>query len=158
MLYFAYGSNMSARRLRDRVGRVKCLGHVVSANKRLVFTSKGDAPAYASFIKAKGHLLHGRLFELHPIQFDILDIYEGNPTHYHRSRIALTNDDGRATIATTYKRNPQVRIGVPQGTYEEHLLKGYVGAAMHGADINELLEAHKEAIRFAVSNEGRMAG
>ena len=149
---------MSAARLRKRVGCVKDLGHVTASNTRLVFTSLGESSHFASHISARGHLLHGRLFDLHPLQFEILDIYEGAPVCYHRSAMALYDDEGKPTIATAFNRNPNATIGLPSKDYEQFLLNGYVAMAMLGVDIDELLEAHIDAIRFTITHEGKATG
>lgn len=159
MLYFAYGSNMSASRLRARVGEVDDLGHAISSGQRLVFSALGKGPCFAAYAPADGRSLHGRLFDLHPLQLDVLDIYEGSPVYYHRAAIVVDDGFGRpANIATTFARNPNAVVGLPSRAYENHLLDGYVAMAMGGADMDAMLDAHIEAVRFTIEHEGRKAG
>ncbi|WP_296338927.1 gamma-glutamylcyclotransferase [Reyranella sp.] len=113
--YFAYGSNMDARRLFD--DRMKSKGIVWGERIggrldgwRLTFdklVTRAGAPPGAgagNIVTASGEAVHGTLNLLPPAGFDELDVHEGVAGgHYERRTVPVVRaDNGEAVEAIAY--------------------------------------------------------
>ena len=78
-LYFAYGSNMSKRRLKKRVCSAKVIGTGVLCNHLLTFNkfSRKDRSGKCTIECAKSDKVYGVLFEINEDQECCLDAVEG---------------------------------------------------------------------------------
>lgn len=135
--YFAYGSNMDARRLFE--GRLKPEGAAWGERLggrldgwRLTFdkqVTRADAPAGAgagNIVMAAGEAVHGTLNALSLKGFDVLDVHEGVAGgHYERRTVPVVRADNGATVeAITYVA---LKVGEglrPTRAYLEFLLAG----------------------------------
>jgi len=124
VLYFAYGSNMSAELFDRRIGGVS-LGSARLADHRLVF----DLPSQrwtghaANIRPASGTETWGRLWEIEADRLAVLDEYE---RAYHRIEVVVDHD-GRSVPAFTYTVREERRSetpGSPVPSYREHMLAG----------------------------------
>jgi len=128
MFYFAYGSNMSAKRMRERGVLFRGRRAAVLEGYRLVFNKAGrDHPdwGYANIVPAPGERVEGVLYALNGRELDVLDHYEGCPVHYRRERV-LVLSRGKVVPAVTYIAQPdKVRDGLkPPKWYLDYLLGG----------------------------------
>lgn len=84
--YFAYGSNMSIERLRDRIGwlgPIKKKGVYRLKGFRMAFTASGFANIENG---EKDDLVEGVVYEISKKQLNCLDWYEGNyDRFYHKT-------------------------------------------------------------------------
>src|SRR4051812_17645581 len=86
MLYFAYGSNLSAALMKTRcrsacqVGIAKIDGYRIGFTRR----SSRQGGGVADLVAAQGSLVWGALFDVAECDFESLDEYEGVPTAYSR--------------------------------------------------------------------------
>jgi cation transport regulator ChaC len=88
--YFAYGSNMSEKRLVDRVGPVSKIGTGMMHGWKLKFSKIGmDGTGKANIHPVEGSTVHGIVFRLSTEQMNELDKYEGVPTHYSRKTVTV---------------------------------------------------------------------
>lgn len=135
--YFAYGSNMDARRLFD--DRMKSRGIAWGERLggrldgwRLTFdkqVTRPDAPAGAgagNIVMAAGEAVHGTLNALSPRGFDVLDVHEGVAGgHYERRTVPVVRaDTGEMVEAITYVA---LKVGEglrPTRAYLAYLLAG----------------------------------
>ena len=132
--YFAYGSNMNARRLFEErlepegVARGERIAGRLDG-WRLAFNKRARLPPGAgvgNIMPAMGEVVHGTLNLLPAKGFEILDRYEGVAGgHYERRRVPVVRADTGATIeAVTYVAllvSAELR---PTRDYLGHLLAG----------------------------------
>lgn len=132
--YFAYGSNMSRRRLFEE--RLKPEG-VAPGDRvagrldgwRLVFNKRVQVPAGAgagNIVPARGALVHGTLNLLPAKGFDVLDRHEGVASgHYARKTVQVVRADTGATVeAIVYVALLVGEELRPTRAYLAHLLAG----------------------------------
>ena len=130
--YFAYGSNMSTRRLRARIPSAVYLATAVLRGHEMRFHkigSDGSAKCDAFATGDSNHRLFGVLFGITAAEREVLDRYEGRGRGYERKPVVLDLPDGDTVEAFTYyatRIDPALR---PFGWYLEHVL---CGAREHG--------------------------
>jgi gamma-glutamylcyclotransferase (GGCT)/AIG2-like uncharacterized protein YtfP len=77
-LYFAYGSNMSSRRLSERISGVQTLGPGRLDGSRMVCNKPGrDGSGKANLVAEPGGKVWGVLYRLSAHQWTALDAFEG---------------------------------------------------------------------------------
>lgn len=127
MKYFAYGSNMSLVRLRQRVPSAAALGCYSIQGYDLRFHKigqDGSAKCDAYFTQELGDLLYGVLFEIATAEKPFLDKVEGLGHGYTEKTIWVSSESGRCYEATTYIArhiNPALK---PFSWYVNHVLLG----------------------------------
>ena len=137
-LYFAYGSNMSSRRLSARVAGARALGRAHLDGWRLAFNKPGrDGSGKANLLETLAGGTWGVLYEIPALEWSVLDGFEPG---YLRTRFRLLRD-GRELEAQAYvfADPPRARAMRPSATYLAHLLEG--------AKEHELPTCHVDYIR-----------
>lgn len=132
MLYFAYGSNMSSKRLESRLNSVK-LKTVAKLNRHnLKFhkrSTDGSGKCDIDLTEDEDDVVYGVLYEIEESDKTELDSVEGLGSGYEEKQVSVTALDGETFIATTYyatHTDPSVK---PYEWYKEHVLRG---AREHG--------------------------
>ena len=98
-LYFAYGSNMAARRMRERVDGAEARGRACLDGWRFVADKPGrDGSAKVNIVPAPGARIWGVLWELADAQLLRLDRHERG---YARVAVTVRAETG-PLAATTY--------------------------------------------------------
>ncbi len=128
MKYFSYGSNMSTRRIAERVpsatvDTVACLeGHVLKFHKRsnMDGSAKCDVVATAN----PDDRVWGVVFDIDAGERFDLDRAEGLGYGYEEKRVELTGRDGRTIRAFTYYATDIDENRKPYTWYTEHVLRG----------------------------------
>ena len=96
-LYFAYGSNMSSARLRERVPAARSLGRGQLAGFRLAWNRPGqDGSGKANIVVAEAQIVWGVLYEFPESQWPTLDRFEPN---YARETHSLLDRAGQTVSA-----------------------------------------------------------
>ena len=127
MLYFAYGSNMSIRRLHARTPSAGFVTVATLHGHELRFHKAGrdgSAKCDAFANGDPGHRVVGVVFELDPAEKPALDRVEGLGQGYEEKTIELTAQAGRIVTACTYYAthiDPGLR---PYHWYKHHVLSG----------------------------------
>ncbi|UCE62791.1 MAG: gamma-glutamylcyclotransferase [Nitrospirota bacterium] len=130
MLYFAYGSNMSERRLRERVPSAQKVGVATLPGHQLVFHKKsendgsGKCNAYPTLVLDE--VVIGILFDLDRSEKILLDGAEGIGVGYEQRTVGLSLDNGSSYEAFAYFAiciDPSLK---PYHWYKEHVLRGAV--------------------------------
>ncbi len=127
--YFAYGYNMSTKRLKDRVGEIDVIGKAKLKNYRLTFNKLSDNGSGKANIEPKeGSSVAGVIFKLTEEQIDILDRWEKG---YIRVKKSVVKFDNNTVIVKIYIANQNKIQGdlKPKCEYL-HYLKD--GADEHG--------------------------
>jgi gamma-glutamylcyclotransferase len=129
--YFAYGSNMSTERLKDRIGDCKVISGAILSNHDLLFNkySNSDGTGKANISYSKEKSVHGVVYKLAKEQLDRLDLFEGaklSPPHYTRENMEVQLYDGSKVEVITYVAHQNfTREGlVPSQEYLDWILNG----------------------------------
>ncbi len=140
MNYFAYGSNMSLARLRQRVPSVQRLGTALLRHHDLRFHKQGrdgSGKCDAFFTGRLSDAIHGVLYHIEPEGKAVLDRIEGLGAGYDEKRIELVHEGG-ALEAVTYVATHIGNDLQPFEWYLEHVLVGAREAQLPGHYVDEL--------------------
>ncbi|SHH28943.1 gamma-glutamylcyclotransferase family protein [Ferrimonas marina] len=127
-LYFAFGSNLSAPRLRARLPAAKPLGRAALPGYRLTFAKPGRDGSGKGDLRAdpRGQVW-GRLYRLNPRDLSLLDAVEG-PGY---QRVALwVHCHGRRQRAWLYRAKAPISQLLPFDWYLHHLRWGAMEARL----------------------------
>lgn len=127
--YFAYGSNLDADHLRERVPAAEPAGTARLEGYRLAFggySPHWDGPP-ATIVPAEGDSVAGRLYRMDRQETYILDYYEGHPVRYERRRERVRSPETGETSAQVYVKDvdgdfrtpPDVYLGILREAYHE---------------------------------------
>jgi hypothetical protein len=125
--YFAYGSNMSSRRLIARVPDARPLGTGVLGGHELRFHKRGkdgSGKCDAHQVDRDDARVVGVLFEVSPEGKTILDRIEGLGAGYEEKLVTVTTPDGNRTLAHTYYATDIADGLLPYCWYRHHVLSG----------------------------------
>ena len=124
--YFAYGSNLEPRRLRERIGEFRVYGAACLYGHRLAFNKRGrDGSGKANLMPDSLGLVWGVVYELTPAAWPRLDRFEGG---YTRLRVQVEQSPGEGREAWTYA-STRLSGKPPFSWYREHVVQG---ARHHG--------------------------
>jgi hypothetical protein len=127
-LYFAYGSNMSHRRLQARIPAARCLGAAHLDGFRLTFDKAGrDGSGKANLIAETGARRGGVLWSIEEPAWAILDRFE---IGYRRETHPVSDSRGRSRVAGLYR--------APGGGEEIPPFDWYLAYLVEGARENGL--------------------
>ncbi len=127
MLYFAYGSNMSTRRMRARIPSAEVVGPASIPDRMLVCNKLGrDGSGKANLVPRPGRTTHGVLYALSEAGFQALDAFE---TGYRRIEVCVATATGKVVRARTYEAVLLTDDAVPFDWYRAYILEG---ASEHG--------------------------
>ena len=127
MLYFAYGSNMSIKRFKQRVTSATFVGQYILAEHRLKFHKigkdySGKCDAYLT--GNQEDIVFGVVFNFDLKEKHQLDRAEDLGVGYQDKKVRLVNPEGKILEAYTYyaiKINPMLK---PFSWYKEHVIAG----------------------------------
>lgn len=142
LLYFAYGSNMSTRRLRHRVPSARPVGAGSLAGHRLAWHKKGaDGSGKCDIPAARpGDIVYGVLYQIDAAHRIHLDRAEGLGRGYELKDVeVLVLDRAEPVGAFTYCATRTDSNYLPYAWYKDHVL---IGAREHDlpADYIRLIE------------------
>ena len=123
-LYFAYGSNMSSIRLRERVPAAHALGRAQLEGFRLAWNKPGrDGSGKANILLAEASITWGVLYALPLSAWAGLDRIEGD---YTRETHLVLDWRGERAAAQLYRWHgaPDLPDLAPHDWYRDHLLEG----------------------------------
>lgn len=128
MHYFSYGSNMSIRRLLERVPSAKKVDVGILEKHELKFhkvgKKDGSAKCDASKTGNPEHLLYGVVFHISAVEKHVLDKKEGLGSGYEQKDVEIILNSGSTVEAFTYyATNIDANIK-PLDWYKEHVLRG----------------------------------
>lgn len=123
--YFAYGSNMSAKRMKARVPSAAVVGIGVLRGHRLVFHKvSNDGSGKCDVTESESENVMGVLYEINEIEKLALDRVEGLNHGYDEKAINVELTSGDVVSAVTYfatNTDPGLR---PYTWYKRHVLEG----------------------------------
>lgn len=123
MLYFAYGSNMSTRRLQRRIPSARPIGCGELAGHRLAFHKVGRDGSGKCDACAGHGVLHGVVYEMSATELPLLDACEGLGRGYAHAHIhvRLAGQRVEALMYVATRIDERLR---PLCWYREHVLRG----------------------------------
>lgn len=127
MKYFAYGSNMSLLRLRERVPSAERIGVFVLKEHQLRFhKSSGDGSGKCDAFQTndRGDMVIGALFEISADEKGALDRAEGLGYGYDEKIVKVENDFGEAFDAFIYYAIRMDSSLKPYSWYLNHVVIG----------------------------------
>lgn len=95
--YFAYGSNMSEKRMIDRGVDYKDRFKGILNNYKFTINKKSykdPLMGFANIIKSDSDIVEGIIYELEENDIKKLDKFEGFPKHYDRIKLFVDSDRG----------------------------------------------------------------
>ncbi len=127
MYYFAYGSNINRKQMRERCPDSKPVSHATLPNYKLVFVGwlRQWRGGVASIKLFRGGRVLGAIYEISQGDLGRLDKYEGYPSSYHRLNVTVFDEDGEPIEAITYIKSGQLEETLPSKEYLAVIQQGY---------------------------------
>ena len=124
MYYFAYGSNLSKKQMKERCPDSKPVSVVTLPNYKLVFTgwSRQWRGGIASVKSFRGERVPGAIYEVTEECLRRLDKYEAG---YDRFKVTVFDEDGEPIKAITYIKAGQLEETQPSREYVSAMQQGY---------------------------------
>ncbi len=141
MNYFAYGSNMSLARLRQRLPQARWLGPASLAGYQLRFHKvgqDGSGKCDAFHTGDDADLLHGVLYHIEPSEKRRLDQFEGLGRGYDEREVPVLAPALGGVSALTYVATLIDASLQPFGWYKQHVLVGAREAGLPANYINAI--------------------
>ena len=132
LIYFAYGSNMSTRRLRARTPSARVISTARLHQHSLVFHKEsldGSSKCHIEYTQNPDDIVHGVVYQLQLAEKPGLDKVEGLGKGYEEKQVTVIMPSGDEVIACTYYATHINRSLKPYHWYKEHVLRG---ACEHG--------------------------
>jgi gamma-glutamylcyclotransferase len=141
VIYFAYGSNMSSRRLLRRVGAAEALGIGTLDSHRLVFhkVSDVDGSGKADIVAHDSRHVMGVLYRLDQTAKASLDRHEGLGTGYAEKLVTVMDRNGSALSALAYVAIVTDPTLKPYAWYLQHVVEGATEAGLPDSYLEMLL-------------------
>lgn len=141
MLYFAYGSNLSTPRLRQRISSAEIITSAMLPDHQLKFhkvgtddSGKGDI----HFTATKTDEVYGVVYSITESNKKTLDQIEGLNHGYAQKKVTVFDHDGQAIDALSYYATEINPLLLPYDWYLQHIL--------YGAQEHDLPENHIKQI------------
>jgi len=123
--YFAYGSNMSSKRMKARVPFAGVIGVGVLRGHRLVFHKVShDGSGKCDVIESDSDDVMGVLYEINEVEKLALDSVEGLDHGYKEKAIKVELTSGEVMSAVTYFATNTDPLLRPYTWYLRHVLEG----------------------------------
>ncbi len=137
--YFAYGSNLSVRRMEGRTGETHPAKIARLADHRFAFNQRcGDGPVHANIVPQPDAVVWGVIYRCSPRALERLDEYEAVAEgQYERLAVTVFLEDGTPVSAMAYiagtactseegRPTAEYLAQVVNGAREHGLPQGYV--------------------------------
>ena len=124
MYYYAYGSNLSKKQMKERCPDSRPLFTAVLPNYKLVFSgwSREWRGGKATLISSRGDKIRGAVYEVSEICLRKLDGYEAG---YSRLNVTVFDEDNQPHPAVTYIKSGQIEETQPSKEYGAIIRQGY---------------------------------
>ena len=129
ILYFAYGSNMSSRRLKNRVESANVISTGILEKYKLKFhkiSEDGSGKCDAFFTDNPTDNIYGVIYSIHENDLKRLDSYEGLNDGYKKENVDIIIANGEKVKAFTYIATNIEKSLLPFSWYKYHVLHGAV--------------------------------
>ncbi len=147
MYYFSYGSNMSSKRLKDRIQSAIVISKGKLPKHQLKFHKiSKDGSSKCDILETQNNddIVWGVLYEIDAKDLDKLDKVEGKGSGYERKEIEIVLDSSRVISAKTYYVKNQEKYTdsslKPYDWYMMHLLYGAIENSLDIAYIQSIIK------------------
>jgi hypothetical protein len=123
-LYIAYGSNLNLEQMAIRCPTAHIIGTGKLKDWKLKFRGSKTG-SYATIEKCNGSAVPVAVWSIGQRDEFSLDIYEGYPNFYYKSKIPVTMDNGKTHNAMVYIMNKEAEPGAPSLRYIRTIETGY---------------------------------
>jgi len=116
LYYFAYGTNLNQKQMKERCADSKPLFTAVLPNYKLAFTgwSRQWRGGVASIKSYRGERVRGAIYEVTEACLQKLDRYESG---YNRLKVTVFGEDDEPVEAITYVKTGQLEDAAPSKEY-----------------------------------------
>jgi gamma-glutamylcyclotransferase (GGCT)/AIG2-like uncharacterized protein YtfP len=127
MYYFAYGSNLDRKQMRECCPNSKPRFKATLPNYKLIFSgwSRKWHGGLASIKRTRDEKVIGGVYEISERDLMSLDKHEGYPTVYGRINVTVFAEDGDPVEAVTHIKREQVEETKPSPEYAAVIRQGY---------------------------------
>ncbi len=123
--YFAFGSNMSAQRMRERLGWSPSRLGAILPDFEMIFNKHSNDGGKANIMYSPGNLVEGILYSVNEEDLLILDKFEGVAVkQYKRHDIQVQNNKKKSVSAVAYKALNTGKVSAPTEEYLNYILEG----------------------------------
>ena len=123
--YFAFGSNMSAHRMHERLGWSPLRSGAILPDYEMVFNKHSNDGGKANIMYSLGNLVEGILYSVNEEDLLILDKFEGVAAkQYKRYEIEVRNHNKNSIAAVAYKALNTGKVFSPTEEYLNYILEG----------------------------------
>jgi len=123
--YFAFGSNMSAQRMHERLGWSPPRSGAILPDYEMVFNKHSNDGGKANIMYSPGDLVEGIFYYMNEEDLLTLDKYEGVAAkQYKRHEIEVLNNNKHFLAAVTYKALYTGKVSAPTEEYLGYILEG----------------------------------
>lgn len=139
--YFAYGSNMSHKQMKERCPDAKYVCRAFLENHRIVFDgySARTGGAVANIVPSLKHKVWGCVYKMSLHDLDRLDGFEGLKTNqYRRKHVHVLTDNGNVIEALAYYRRNKKK-NQPANEYFNTIIEGARNCRLPDEYIENLL-------------------
>ena len=125
MIYFAFGSNMNHRQMKQRCKDSSYISSGVLERFKFVYDGYSTRwkGAVGNIVPSKSDSVFGALFEVTEEDLDALDGYEGYPTRYQKIEVPVVSKERGEMRAFAYFREGE-KEGLPSDDYLSTVLQG----------------------------------
>lgn len=133
MLYFAYGSNMDWKQMKERCPSARFVGVAKLPDHRLAFTRKSikRGCGVADAVRENERSVWGAVYEISALDVGAVDKSEGyrpgrekNSYWRRECMVFLDGDEERPLTAETYFAEPEANVPPPNQAYRNLILSG----------------------------------
>ena len=123
--YFAFGSNMSAQRMHERLGWSPSRSGAILTDYEMSFNKHSNDGGKANIMHSPGNIVEGILYSVNEEDLLILDKFEGVATkQYKRHEIEVRNHNKNSITAVAYKALNTGKVSAPTEEYLNYILEG----------------------------------
>ena len=123
--YFAFGSNMSAQRMHERLGWSPSRLGAILPDYEMIFNKHSNDGGKAYIMHSPGNLVEGILYSVNEEYLLILDKFEGVAAkQYKRYDIEVWNHNKNSIAAVAYKALNTGKVSAPTEEYLSYILEG----------------------------------
>jgi gamma-glutamylcyclotransferase (GGCT)/AIG2-like uncharacterized protein YtfP len=138
--YFAYGSNMNHKQMKERCKSAKFLCRAYLENYDFVYDGYSSLRkgAVANIVPKEKSVVWGGLWEIDKKDIQQLDRCEGHPVFYKRKEVIVKDDNNKEYRAIVYLRDPQ-KLNNPSDEYRKTVIEGAITCGLPNEYIEEKL-------------------
>ena len=123
--YFAFGSNMSAQRMHERLGWSPLRSGAILPDYEMIFNKHSNDGGKANIMSSPGNIVEGILYSVNEEDLVILDKYEGvSSKQYKRYKIEVRDNNKNSIPAVAYKALNTGKVSAPTEEYLNYILEG----------------------------------